>query len=769
MSVINTNIVSVAIVILIMVVFNIDQAHSLVDETSVSCQQLSGCPSRYHDNQNGEQPDRIIYFGLMLAYPDPLGRAELTAPFDDGHDIAPAAYAAVEQVNNRSDLLSNYTVELIRVDGGCSIIERTVVGFNELACSCEPIVGIVGPSCGLSAEKVSRMAGIRRFPMVSIHYGEEDMLGNRFEYPYAFGILGSSSMFADAFVELIKCNRWTKIAILRSEDNVDSKIVSSRIQEFLSNTEGFEIAYSMGVSNQYIPFTELKSYYVRIIIILASPETTLRALCIAHYEGMMYPNYQWIFRERISSDFHSTSFFYNGEFYSCSERDIASSLNGSINLALNALSEYVADDNTTYQDYMMHYHLQKKKYSERFGVKSVDTLWARGMYDAVWSMAFALNNSVQNLDIDLTQVKPGNILLAQSIQKNMFKVSFQGISGTISFDNKTGFNSESVINVYQYKGENNPILIGSYVHSNLTILLDRNPVFVDATFPEENVSVNGYILALFFIITIVSFFLAIPIHVISIVYRNHKAIKASSHRLNHLIFLGCYLMLIGTFVLILSYSVKSEQLSFICIVIPWILTPGTTLIIGTVCMRTWRLHRIYNASKRGHVFNPNRHMCISDPILATFVLFLITVDLVICLSWTVSDPLKVVPDRNIQIGDLIPIVKVHCNCESKYVVYWSVVIVAYKGILTLCSLILGLRTRINMKEFSTRNVIILVYILSVVIGFGIPLYMTLSIANVSSTVELTVLCVIFNVIVHVCLITLFYPVIIPLIKEKFSL
>ena len=49
-----------------------------------------------------------IYFGLMLSYPDPLGRKSLATVFDDGHDIAPAAYLAVEQINNRSDLLSDY-------------------------------------------------------------------------------------------------------------------------------------------------------------------------------------------------------------------------------------------------------------------------------------------------------------------------------------------------------------------------------------------------------------------------------------------------------------------------------------------------------------------------------------------------------------------------------------------------------------------------------------------------------------------------------------
>ena len=139
-----------------------------------------------------ERNGNTIYFGLMLSYPDPLGRKALAAMFDDGHDIAPAAYLAVEQINNRSDLLSDYQVKLLPLDGGCNVTERTVIGINNLACSCEPIVGIIGPSCGASALMVGEFVGRDQFPMVTIHYGERNILGNRTMFPFAFGILGAN-------------------------------------------------------------------------------------------------------------------------------------------------------------------------------------------------------------------------------------------------------------------------------------------------------------------------------------------------------------------------------------------------------------------------------------------------------------------------------------------------------------------------------------------------------------------------------------------------
>ena len=93
------------------------------------CERVAGCEGRIESTSN------TTYFGLMLSYPDPQNRASFVGAFDDGHDIVPAAYLAVEQVNNRTDLLSDYQVELIRADGGCNVTERTVIGINELACS----------------------------------------------------------------------------------------------------------------------------------------------------------------------------------------------------------------------------------------------------------------------------------------------------------------------------------------------------------------------------------------------------------------------------------------------------------------------------------------------------------------------------------------------------------------------------------------------------------------------------------------------------------
>ena len=137
----------------------------LVDESSVKCDRIGGCKEEL------EKTPRSIYFGLLLSFPDPQNRDSLVGAFDDGHDIAPAAYLAVEQVNNRPDLLSDYDIKVIRADGGCNVTERSVIAISELSCSCKPIVGIIGPSCGTSSMVVGQLTGNQRFSMITVHYG----------------------------------------------------------------------------------------------------------------------------------------------------------------------------------------------------------------------------------------------------------------------------------------------------------------------------------------------------------------------------------------------------------------------------------------------------------------------------------------------------------------------------------------------------------------------------------------------------------------------
>ena len=72
-----------------------------------------------------QHSNNTVYVIVMLPYPDPLGRESFAANYDDGHDITPAAFLAVDQINNQSDILHNYTLRLILSDGpGTAVLKK---------------------------------------------------------------------------------------------------------------------------------------------------------------------------------------------------------------------------------------------------------------------------------------------------------------------------------------------------------------------------------------------------------------------------------------------------------------------------------------------------------------------------------------------------------------------------------------------------------------------------------------------------------------------
>ena len=738
---------------------------SLIDVYSQSCDRTNSCANTKRDGNT-------IYFGLMLSYPDPLGREE-AAYYDDGHDIAPAAYLAVEQINNRSDLLSDYQVKLIRLDGGCTVTERTVVGLNELVCSCEPIVGVVGPSCGTSTLRVGQLTGMDRFPMITMHYGERDIFRDRETFPYAFAMIGANFITIQALTDLIVYNGWTKIVILHSEDCTDLNEVSIGVENNIKITPGFDVALTSPIYKNFVPLDEIKQSFARVIIVLTSANSTLRTLCLAYHKGMIFPTYQWIFKERIEYEFHEVKFKYQGVQYHCTDENVNASTHGSINLLWNAVSaENIRNDTDiglTSTEYEHQYNLQRSKYFDKYGEQSKIIEWARVSYDAVWSLAFALNSSLEEININLSQINPGSNLLASTIAKHMLDVDFQGISGRVSFNNTIGTNVAGQLNIYQFGEEKSINLIGFYASGKLTLLNDSMPQFIKSAFEERRVQVSIAIAVPFLIITVTILFLAVPIHIINIVYRDHKTIKATSPNLNHIIFIGSYLTVFGNVLLIITEAwqhTSTPSKSHVCNVIPWFLGVGTSMIIGTVCTKTWRLYRIYASSKRVLRLSV-KHL--SDPVLGGIVGVFVAVDTLISLVWVNIDPLVSTRNTTIKepVGEDLPTIAVTVTCQSTWLIYWSFVIIGYKCVLTACSFVLAMLTRMEMKEFKTINIIILAYLFAIAFGLGVPVYTIVSIIDVGISVRFIILCLLINSIVYICLFALFLPSIIPLIRDKF--
>ena len=315
-------------------------------------------------------------------------------------------------------------------------------------------------------------------------------------------------------------------------------------------------------------------------------------------------------------------------------------------------------------------------------------------------------------------------------------------------------------------------LIGSYASKELVILNDSTPRFINATFDAKQENVSTTLAVPFLIITVAVLLFAVPIQIINIIYRNHSSIKASSPNLNHLIFIGCYLTVIGMVLFIITEIWKNTHMyppnSSICNASEWFTNVGTSMIIGTACLKTWRLYRIYISSKRVLRLNPK---AMTDPVLSVAVGALALVDILVCLLWTSMDPRRTTVETKVETSQEteLPVIVTAIVCQSKWTPYWMGVLLGYKCVLIGCSTVLAMLTKIKKEGFQTRNIVILAYLLAITYGLSIPVYTVLSIIGVHVSILFSLSCVVINTIMYSCLLVLFLPSVVPLIREKITI
>ena len=139
-------------------------------------------------------------------------------------------------------------------------------------------------------------------------------------------------------------------------------------------------------------------------------------------------------------------------------------------------------------------------------------------------------------------------------------------------------------------------------------------------------------------------------------------------------------------------------------------------------------------------------------------------DIPALITWSIGDPL-LPEEKTSQNSDRTVIID--SQCASNWLVLFSLIVGGEKTILMILSLIFALLTRnIHLKEFETKNIIILVYLLSMMTIVGIPLYLIITIQS-GLTVQVVVLNGLLLSMVCVCLVVLYIPPLVPLLKSKY--
>ena len=700
--------------------------------------------------------NHTLYILSMMAYPDPNNISSLNpTAMVYAEFLQPGAHLAVEEINNRSDILADYRLEVIEADCGCNLYWKGVISFTKYLygyAGDKQIVGLIGPQCSDSTLPIAALLARPQVSLVNIHLGSSPLLSNRTLYPFTFGILPPKALVVEAYLALFKYNNWTRAASLYNPEMVSDYTAYRLLEQKLKKT-GVELSFTSEVTNFYLPLDALKSANVRVIVSFLRSNSIQRLLCIAYHLKMVYPKYQWIFQFAPPNS-ANVSFTHGGTFYSCTAEQLTVVVQRSITFE----STY-ASTNLTRVTNLTQVSLDStcSPYPGCFGA-----------FDAVWALALALNRSAaQAAGLTLlSNYRYGNAIFTEMVRQELEKVQFRGAAGDVRFSKDNGYISNVQIVVKQYFDGYKTV---ASLKPGVDVSIDVNASiasFVSSSFNEVTVTIPLAMAVVVIVVNVAAVFLIAVIHVINTRYHEVNTIRASSPRLNHLAYIGCYMIVLASLVntAMEAFLLGSGLDTVMCNVFPWFVTLGFTLVFGTVLVKTGRLYYIFKSSLN---FQRTSSVVARDYTLTFIVIAFALVGAVLCTIWSVVDAsvrTDVRKPTGTSDGNLE--VRIKGQCSSKYQLNFIMAIVAYLAVLIMCCVVLAISNRtITWKEFKSNGVILLVYMLVLTNGTCGAVYYVVWHAAFDNAIAYAMFSLMLAANVYLCIGLLFAPSVTPVFQQ----
>ena len=711
-----------------------------------------------------------LNFVTLAPYPKP---SPFTPAFDGGPALIPAVRLAVEQINNRTDVLPDHAIHLLEANSGCNIASEALIGFvQNVFTSGKNIAGIIGPSCTGATSSLAPI--LERVELIQVSSATSpDLLSAN--YRNTFRTVRSSLVYVESFLQLIERNDWSIVGSLFDEERLYFKATHNTFAERLpKDVLQFISPVLDGDRGKFFPMMALQESRVRVIFAFLSARTVRRLLCLAFHSNLLFPQIQWVFIDRTLSQLQSAvDLTLDRVSYVCSTNDMLQALDGAI---LNVY-DLARDKNNstsvsglTYDQYRAEYETKYQEHLRELNRNSSTmSVYSNVFYDSTWALSLALDSASRGgLDLDTyTYGQPESTAL---VREHLLKVNFSGVSGLIQF-NATTKESKTNIDISQlcYDSENTSIHEIPLGIFNGTLNMNDNGTFINATFDKQYLRANKILGSAVISITLMIALCTVAVHIATIWFNQYPTVKATSPNMSTLIFSGCYLLIISVVLLAImqtfEFSGKNDVLavSILCNLETWSTCIAFSLIFGTICAKTWRVYRIFR-----HFKNAKPSKFLTDNALIVFVVTLAVADFVICMAWTLTDPWILKSSETvIETKESTPIILIQSKCQCDLLIVWVGIFVAYKGTITITVVSLSiLNRRIHRKEFKqTKNINILVYVITLIDAVGYPLYFILEKNHNTSFV---ILCVTNDLTVVLCLALVFLPPLVPILKAKLT-
>lgn len=263
---------------------------------------------------SGSEGKHNLTLVVMAPFP-----GELTDGWDGGPALIPATAIAAGEINNNTDILPDFNLQLVVADSGCSVTAKVYVSFfrDIFENKDHQVVGIIGPGCSGAALVVSSLTSRYQLGLIHITPGAttpelEDSSRNT-----TYATVSSALSYVQSLIQLMEYNNWTNIATLQ---DAGRQTHSGFMKTVDSGKVIFTDSLLSGERESFIPLKSLKSSRAKVVLVFAGSQVAGELLCYAFHMKMTYPSYQWVFHDRIERDFikNVTNFRVDGATFNCS-------------------------------------------------------------------------------------------------------------------------------------------------------------------------------------------------------------------------------------------------------------------------------------------------------------------------------------------------------------------------------------------------------------------------------------------------------------------
>ncbi|EDV28428.1 uncharacterized protein TRIADDRAFT_51330 [Trichoplax adhaerens] len=554
---------------------------------------------------------------------------------------------AVDYVNNRSNLLPGYQLDLYWGDTKCDPGHGLKLLFEALTKLPHKTL-IFGASCSQVTEYMAKVS--QQYNLLQISYiSESPVLSNREIFHNFFRTYPSSSSLDPVIIQLLNRFGWKKIALIYQLQSGFSVRMSKLVERLRSH--GISVSTRMSVrfkEDLVTAINLIKESQTRIIFAELFSDKTREVICQAYHLNMTTSKYVWIL-----SGWHNPNWWIKNttinlsESY-CSDSVLSEALDG--HFSFNAASSPSITDKTvsgqSSADWLKEFHQYQQKYNTSLFQGAEE--FAPFSYDAIIAVALMLNRSINDLAKKnklLENVTYHDKEALEIMKFHMERVKFNGITGPVAFSKSGDRNAIAVIkrlidgkdvSIGYYSSEqremkwNYSIPINWANPGNKTPLDGPKIELVPETVPLFlqiflcSLSAFGILLTLSFI-------------TLNIYYKNEKVIKISSPNVNNVIgFSG-----IACFVSVILFSIDShehrfsEKLAIVhCWSQLWLFCLGFTTAYAALIAKTWRIYKIFNKTKV-------KYQVIKDKQLYLIIFCMVAFEIFTLFLWTVIDPIKI--------------------------------------------------------------------------------------------------------------------------------